>query len=73
MAWFRVTAPITGTIEIDVEADDENAAIAAAETAFTIDNVIDWEEDISRASTEPLYPAGMTIAEIEAIENAETG
>lgn len=71
MAWFRVSAPITGTVEIDVEADDEEAAIEVATTTFTIDNVTEWEEDTSRASTEPLYPAGTTLAEIAALEGSK--
>lgn len=55
MPWFRVTAPITGEIEIDVEADSEEEAIQKAESSYNIECVTEWTEDISAAKVEEVF------------------
>lgn len=49
MPLFLVRAPINGWVEIFVEAEDEEAAIAVAATDLSIECITEWEEDLSRA------------------------
>lgn len=49
MKTFRITAPITGMVEIYVEAETEEEAIEIASDTITSDNIVEWQEDLSRA------------------------
>lgn len=49
MKTFHITAPITGTVEIYVQAETEEAAIEIASDTLTSDNIVDWTEDLSQA------------------------
>ena len=50
--WYRVAMPITGTIEIELVADNEDHAVELAVEQFTIDNIVDWCEDESDPTVE---------------------